>query len=159
VSLGTVTLSSIHQEDEAEQKHIGSSRLRDSDVLRALVFLLRMGLTRTSGRPRSRAFLEFLLQQFPEPQSQIAAPDETSRIAVVNINSGTAVGSLNSEFTATASSARKTIVTTMPMAINLKSDFANSTRPWRRSWASRPCTTCTSPTRARRWPRCTWPGT
>jgi hypothetical protein len=67
---------------EAEQKHIGSSRLRDSDVLRALVFLLRMGLTRTSGRPRSRAFVEFLFQQFPEPQSQIAAPDETSRIIV-----------------------------------------------------------------------------
>lgn len=67
---------------EAEQKHTGSTRLRDSDVLRALVFLLRMGLTRTSGRPKSRAFVEFLLQQFPEPQSAITAPDQGSRIIV-----------------------------------------------------------------------------
>lgn len=67
---------------EAEQKHMGRSRLRDSDVLRALVFLLRMGLTRTSGRPKSRVFVEFLLAQFPEPQSAIAAPDEASRIIV-----------------------------------------------------------------------------
>jgi len=67
---------------EAEQKHVGYSRLRDSDVLLALVFLLRMALTRTSGRPKSRAFVDFLFQQFPEQQSAIAAPDEGSRIIV-----------------------------------------------------------------------------
>jgi len=67
---------------EAEQKNAGYSRLRDSDVLRALVFLVRMGLTRTSGRPKARAFVEFLFQQFPEPQSAVAAPDEASRIIV-----------------------------------------------------------------------------
>jgi hypothetical protein len=67
---------------EAEQKHTGAARLRDSDVLRALVFLLRMGLTRTSGRPKARGFVEFLFQQFPEPQSAIAAPEEGSRIIV-----------------------------------------------------------------------------
>ena len=65
---------------EAEQKHVGYSRLRDSDVLRALVFLLRMAFTRTSGRPQSRAFVDFLFRQFPEQQSAIAAPDESSRI-------------------------------------------------------------------------------
>jgi hypothetical protein len=42
---------------EAEQKHVGYSRLRDSDVLRALVFLLRMAFTRTSGRAKSRALV------------------------------------------------------------------------------------------------------
>ena len=67
---------------ETEQKNAGYTRLRDSDVLRALVFLLRMGLTRTSGRPKARDFVEFLFQQFPEPQSAIAAPDESSRIIV-----------------------------------------------------------------------------
>ena len=67
---------------EAEQKHTGYSRLRDSDVLRALVFLLRMGLTRTSGRPRSRAFVDFVVAQFPERESAIAAPNEASRIIV-----------------------------------------------------------------------------
>jgi hypothetical protein len=68
---------------EAEEKHLGYTRLRDSEVLRALVFLLRMGLGRTSGRPKSRAFIDFLFAQFPEKQTAIAAPDEpASRIIV-----------------------------------------------------------------------------
>ena len=67
---------------ELEQKQLGYTRLRDSDVLRALVFLLRMGLMRTSGRPRSRAFLDFLFLQFPEQASGIAAAEEGSRIIV-----------------------------------------------------------------------------
>ncbi len=68
---------------EAEQKHMGYTQLRDSDVLKALVFLLRMGYGRTSGRPKSRAYVDFLFAQFPEKQSTIAAPEETgSRIIV-----------------------------------------------------------------------------
>ncbi len=68
---------------EAEQKHMGYTRLRDPDVLKALVFLLRMGLGRTSGRPKSRAFIDFLFAQFPEKHSAIAAPEEArSRIIV-----------------------------------------------------------------------------
>jgi hypothetical protein len=68
---------------EAEQKHVGYSRLRDSEVLKALVFLLRMGLSRTSGRPKSRAFVDFLFAQFPESESAIAAPDTPgSRIVI-----------------------------------------------------------------------------
>ena len=72
---------------EAEQQHLGEipghTRLRDSDVLKAVVFLLRMGLGRTSGRPKSRAFVDFLLSQFPERNSAIAGPEEGgSRIVV-----------------------------------------------------------------------------
>lgn len=68
---------------EAEQKHMGLTRLRDSEVLKALVFLLRMGLGRTSGRPKSRAFVDFLFAQFPEKQSSIASPEDAgSRIIV-----------------------------------------------------------------------------
>lgn len=68
---------------EAEQKHLGQPRLRDSDVLRALVFLLRLGYSETSGRPKSRAFLDFLFAQFPEKASVIAGPEEAgSRIIV-----------------------------------------------------------------------------
>jgi hypothetical protein len=68
---------------EAEQKHIGQTRLRDADVLRALVFLARMAQARTSGRPKSRAYVDFLYSQFPEKDSVIAAPGETpSRIIV-----------------------------------------------------------------------------
>ena len=65
---------------EAEQKHLGYSRLRDSDVLRALVFLLRMGMVRTSGRPKSRAFVDFLSRQFPEKETALVGADEGSRI-------------------------------------------------------------------------------
>ena len=68
---------------EAELKHTGYSRLRDSDVLKTLVFLLRMAHGRTSGRPKSRAFVDFLSSQFPEKQSVIAGPqDAGSRIIV-----------------------------------------------------------------------------
>jgi len=68
---------------ETEQKNLGYTRLRDGDVLRALVFLLRMAYSRTSGRPKSRAFIDFLFAQFPEKQSAVAAPEEAgSRIIV-----------------------------------------------------------------------------
>jgi hypothetical protein len=66
---------------EAEQKHAGYSSLRDSDVLKALVFLLRLAHGRTSGRPKSRAFVEFLFAQFPEKDPAVLAPQEAgSRI-------------------------------------------------------------------------------
>ena len=67
----------------AEQQHIGHTRLRDSDVLKALVFLLRMGLTRSSGRPKSRAFADFLFAQFPEKHSAIAGADEAGGRIVI----------------------------------------------------------------------------
>jgi hypothetical protein len=65
-----------------EEQQLGYARLRDSDVLRALVFVLRLGLMRTSGRPRSRAFLDFLAAQFPEERSVLAADTPGSRIVV-----------------------------------------------------------------------------
>jgi hypothetical protein len=67
---------------ESEQKHMGYTQLRDSDVLKALVFLIRTGLGRTSGRPKSRAFLDFLFMQVPEKQSAIAAREAGSGIIV-----------------------------------------------------------------------------
>ena len=71
----------INEYREAEQKYTGYSRLRDSEVLRALIFALRVAFSRTSGRPKSRAFLDFLFAQFPEKQSAIAGPDDVgSRI-------------------------------------------------------------------------------
>jgi hypothetical protein len=52
-------------------------------VLKALVFLVRLGYGRTSGRPKSRAFIDFLLAQFPEKQSAVITPQEAgSRIIV-----------------------------------------------------------------------------
>jgi hypothetical protein len=68
---------------EAEQKQLGYSTLRDSDMLKALVFLVRLGHGRTTGRPKSRAFIDFLIAQFPEKQSAVLTPQEAgSRIIV-----------------------------------------------------------------------------
>jgi hypothetical protein len=71
----------IKEYREAEQKHTGHSSLRDSDVLKALVFLTRLAHGRTSGRPKSRAFGDFLFAQFPEKEAALVAPQEAgSRI-------------------------------------------------------------------------------
>jgi hypothetical protein len=65
---------------EAEQKHAGFVSLRDSDVLKALVFLVRLSHGRTTGRPKSRALVEFLFAQFPDNEAALAAPEAASRI-------------------------------------------------------------------------------
>jgi hypothetical protein len=60
-------------------EHTNSASWKDSEVFYLLVFLYRMGLLRTNGRPRSRRFIEFLRAQFPQ------APElkrEESRIIV-----------------------------------------------------------------------------
>jgi hypothetical protein len=73
----------LKQFREAEQKQLGCTTLRDSDALKALVFLVRLGHGRTSGRPKSQAFIDFLFAQFPEKQSAVVTPQEAgSRIIV-----------------------------------------------------------------------------
>ena len=73
----------MKQYRQAEQKQLGYSTVRDGDVLKSLVFLLRLAHGRTSGRPKSRAFIDFLFAQFPEKQSSVLTPEETrSRIIV-----------------------------------------------------------------------------
>ena len=68
----------IEEYRQVEAKQLGYSRLRDSEALKAMVFLLRLALGRTSGRPKSRAFLDFLWAQFPEKH----ANESESRIIV-----------------------------------------------------------------------------
>jgi len=75
------TQQMIKEYREAEQKQLGQARLRDADVLRALVFVLRLAYSRTSGRPKSKAFVDFTHSQFPEKETAIAtAGDAGSRI-------------------------------------------------------------------------------
>ena len=73
-------LTTFLAEVEKEQtERPGTPRLKESEIFYLLVFLYRMGLLRTNGRPRSRRFIEFLRGQFPE------APElkrEESRIIV-----------------------------------------------------------------------------
>jgi hypothetical protein len=68
--------------DEAKQQtaeHAAAPPAKDSQIFSLLVFLYRMGLLRTNGRPRARRYVEFLRGQFP------AAPElkrQESRIIV-----------------------------------------------------------------------------
>ena len=66
----------------AEQEHVGYSSLKDSEVLKALVFLLRLAHGRTSGRPKARGFVEFLFTQFPEKESAVITPQEAGSIII-----------------------------------------------------------------------------
>lgn len=73
----------VKQYREAERSQLGHTNLRDADVLKALVFLVRLGHGRTSGRPRSRAFVDFLFAQFPEKDSSlVTSPEGSGRIIV-----------------------------------------------------------------------------
>jgi hypothetical protein len=73
-------LAAFVDEVKKQQAERGAlTSFRDTEVFYLLVFLYRMGLLRTNGRPRSRLFIEFLRGQFPQ------APElkrEESRIIV-----------------------------------------------------------------------------
>lgn len=69
----------ISEIKKQQAERANSASLKDTDIFYLLVFLYRMGLLRTNGRPRSRRFIEFLRAQFPQ------APElkrEESRIIV-----------------------------------------------------------------------------
>lgn len=72
-------LTSFIAEVKQEAERGNSSGPKDADVFYLLVFLFRMGLLRTNGRPRSRRYIEFLRSQFPEAQE---LKREESRIIV-----------------------------------------------------------------------------
>lgn len=62
-----------------ETQQPGFSPLKNSEIFRLIVFLLRVGRRESNGRPRSRAFIDFLRAQFPgDPEAQ----PETPRIIV-----------------------------------------------------------------------------
>ena len=73
-------LAAFLDEIKKQQADRGASAsFKDTEIFYLLVFLYRMGLLRTNGRPRSRRFIEFLRGQFPQ------APElkrEESRIIV-----------------------------------------------------------------------------
>jgi hypothetical protein len=49
---------------KAEMQQEGLSNTRDGEVRDALIFLVQLGATRSNGRPKGRAFLDFLRTQF-----------------------------------------------------------------------------------------------
>lgn len=62
---------------EVEKKHLGYTRLKDADVLHALVFSLRLAHVHTSGRPLSRAFIDFLHERFPDGPGALEGTGES----------------------------------------------------------------------------------
>jgi len=63
----------IVQYRQLEEQHLGYAKLKGSDVMRAMVFLVRMAHSRTNGRRKSRAFLDSLRAQFPVQQAGTVA--------------------------------------------------------------------------------------
>ena len=62
-----VALIAFISEVKKQQAERGNSpALKDLELFYLWVFLYRMGLLRTNGRPRSRRFIEFLRSQFPQ---------------------------------------------------------------------------------------------
>jgi hypothetical protein len=55
----------IENEKKREPEHPQIPALKNSEIFHLLVFLLRFGRLRSNGRPRTRAFIEFLRSQFP----------------------------------------------------------------------------------------------
>jgi hypothetical protein len=71
----------VKEFQEVEREHLGHTTLRDGDVLKMLVFTLRLAQIHTSGRPRSRGFIDFLNTRFAELNtSPDAAAEPASRI-------------------------------------------------------------------------------
>jgi hypothetical protein len=63
---------------DKEGREMGDMHLHDSDALKALVFVLRLALDRSSGRPLSHGFLDFLREELKKDgsnaQTRIALP-------------------------------------------------------------------------------------
>lgn len=55
----------IEDEKKHEAEHSQAPPLKDSEIFHVLVFFLRFGKVRSNGRPRTRAFIEFLRSRLP----------------------------------------------------------------------------------------------
>jgi hypothetical protein len=67
----------IEDEKKHAAEHPEFPALKDTEIFHLLVFFLRFGRMRSNGRPRTRAFLEFLRAQFP---SEVGVAKEEPRI-------------------------------------------------------------------------------
>ena len=67
----------IEEEKKPAAEHPEFPALKDTEIFHLLVFFLRFGRLRSNGRPRTRAFFEFLRSQFP---TEVAASKEEPRI-------------------------------------------------------------------------------
>jgi hypothetical protein len=71
------TLVKFLEEWKQPERRGGAPASKETDVFKLLVFLTRVGRSRSNGRPKTRGYLQFLREQFPRA---VARPTETSRI-------------------------------------------------------------------------------
>ncbi len=65
----------LEEVKKQEGERSGFPSLKDAEIFHLLVFLWRVGKQRTNGRPKSRAFLDFLRAQYPaSPEIQNEVP-------------------------------------------------------------------------------------
>ena len=57
---------------EKEAQRVGMTTVRDSDVRDALIFLTQLAAVHENGRPKGRAYLDLIRQQFPKEEFQKA---------------------------------------------------------------------------------------
>jgi hypothetical protein len=67
----------VDEEKKLAAEHSESPALKDTEIFHLLVFFLRFGRLRSNGRPRTRAFIQFLRLQFP---SEVGVTKEEPRI-------------------------------------------------------------------------------
>jgi hypothetical protein len=67
----------IEEEKKHAPEHPELPPLKDTEIFHVLVFFLRFGRLRSNGRPRTRAFIEFLRSQFPR---EVGVSKEEPRI-------------------------------------------------------------------------------
>ncbi len=66
--------SAIEEFKKRATQQPGLAGVRDSEIRDALIFMTQLGTTRTNGRPKGRAYLDFLRSQFkPEEFSKAAS--------------------------------------------------------------------------------------
>jgi hypothetical protein len=65
------------EEWKQPERRAGAPPSKETDIFKLLVFLTRVGRSRSNGRPKTRGYLQFLRGQFPRP---VAQPAQTSRI-------------------------------------------------------------------------------
>lgn len=75
-SLYTALGKFIQDYKKEQVQRPGVPPIKDSEIFQSLVFLARLCRSRTNERPRSRIFVNLLLEQFPAPERQ----PEVSRI-------------------------------------------------------------------------------
>ena len=84
-------LAAFLTEAKQPQSQASLGSFKDSEIFQLLVFLYRMGLLRTNGRPRSRRFIEFLRGQFPgahelkREESRIIVPRHIFPAALISV--------------------------------------------------------------------------